>query len=300
MKEHFEAISKFRVRRGASGFDVFNDPEDMWHMLKMIVKAADISHACVDWAQHLEWSCRIQEEFYQQGEEESQLGYTKSPLCDRDSHTSYPKSQKGFLEFVVAPLFLELREADTEGLIASACLNQLYSNKDVWARYEAEGTVVEIPQRIQAMRTVPPREGGPPGFLPSARDWNEMPLVNGMPRRGPSATQSPTRGPRSSLVSGKRGPRLEPSKTLFTQNTLTSPAHRQSSILYRTQADSDEGDEDGSRSGESLSSRSHRAIRVGPPSATSTPFDKARRNVRWQTNHGNGATKDNDSSHSSW
>lgn len=65
------------------------------------MKMADLSHALVDWPQHLEWSLRVTEEFYQQGAEEANLQVPMSPLCDSSLHAEFAKSQGGFLQFVV-------------------------------------------------------------------------------------------------------------------------------------------------------------------------------------------------------
>jgi len=110
MKHHFEGISRFRVRRNSPEFDIRQNPEDLWLLLRMCIKAGDLAHAALDWNQHLEWSFGVVEEFYKQGEEEARFGLPKSPLCDRDMHDGFAKSQKGFIEFVVQPLFTELDE----------------------------------------------------------------------------------------------------------------------------------------------------------------------------------------------
>eukprot|EP01071_Lankesteria_metandrocarpae_P004065 Lankesteria_metandrocarpae@DN3349_c0_g1_i1.p1 len=108
MKQHFEGVTKFRVRRASPEFDYVKNPDDMWLMLKMCLKAGDLSHGALEWLQHTEWSFRVVEEFYKQGDEEASLGLPKSPLCDRATHKDLAKSQRGFLEFVVIPLFTEL------------------------------------------------------------------------------------------------------------------------------------------------------------------------------------------------
>lgn len=65
------------------------------------MKLADLSHGFVEWMQHLNWSLRVTEEFYQQGAEEASLKMPISPLCDSKTHGDFPKSQAGFLQFVV-------------------------------------------------------------------------------------------------------------------------------------------------------------------------------------------------------
>ena len=60
----------------------------------LILHLADISHPGKKWAEHLEWSDRLCQEFFCQGDRERSLGLPLSPLCDRD-HTNLPDSQIG-------------------------------------------------------------------------------------------------------------------------------------------------------------------------------------------------------------
>ena len=69
MKQHFEAISKFRVRRLNEEFSMHNSVEDRWATLRMCIKMGDIAHTAISWPEHFSMSCAITEEFYQQGDE---------------------------------------------------------------------------------------------------------------------------------------------------------------------------------------------------------------------------------------
>jgi hypothetical protein len=56
-------------------------------------------------------------EFFAQGEKERELGFSVSPLCNSEDIESIPKSQKGFINFLVKPLFTawtNYLEADPE------------------------------------------------------------------------------------------------------------------------------------------------------------------------------------------
>lgn len=150
---HFESVSKFRLRRQAAGFNFLTDIDDMWLVMRMCIKCADLSHALVDWNQHQAWSIRVVEEFYQQGEEEVQLGLPKSPLCDRSQHYDLAKSQKGFIEFVVQPLMSQMDELDVNERIADNCLRHLTYNKYKWEEFCRERKTLDIPQDIQDIRT---------------------------------------------------------------------------------------------------------------------------------------------------
>ncbi|OEH79698.1 hypothetical protein cyc_07785 [Cyclospora cayetanensis] len=75
---------------------------------ELCMRASDIGHGALKWKQHFEWTARATTEFYLQGDEESRLGRTMSPLCDRETHAQLATSQLGFLRHVVRPLFVEL------------------------------------------------------------------------------------------------------------------------------------------------------------------------------------------------
>ena len=56
----------------------------------------------------IEWTNRINNEFYKQGDKERELGLKVSPLCDR-INPNVEKSQIGFGRFVVLPLLERMR-----------------------------------------------------------------------------------------------------------------------------------------------------------------------------------------------
>ena len=55
---------------------------------------ADISHPGKPWQLHQQWTSRLIEEFFQQGDKEREKGLECSPLCDRNN-TLIPESQLG-------------------------------------------------------------------------------------------------------------------------------------------------------------------------------------------------------------
>merc|ERR1711988_1895683 len=67
-------------------------------------KAADICHATKETDLHVRWSEKIQQEFFVQGDNEKMLGIEVGMVNDRDT-LLMPKSQCGFLQFLVAPLY---------------------------------------------------------------------------------------------------------------------------------------------------------------------------------------------------
>ena len=77
--------------------------------MQLSMKCGDVSHPSRHIDVHLEWSRRISEEFYLQGDRERIRGMQVSPLCDRDvPASSYPQGQIGFINFVSKPVFVLL------------------------------------------------------------------------------------------------------------------------------------------------------------------------------------------------
>ena len=56
------------------------DVKDRMMVLKMAIKCADVSHTAKLEKMHYEWTQRIIEEFYLQGDEESQFNLPISPF----------------------------------------------------------------------------------------------------------------------------------------------------------------------------------------------------------------------------
>ena len=80
-------------------------------LMQLSIKCADVGHPSRLLEQHLEWSSRICEEFYCQGDKEKGKGMKISPLCDRNvSLSNYPQGQIGFINFVSKPCFTLLNE----------------------------------------------------------------------------------------------------------------------------------------------------------------------------------------------
>lgn len=86
--------------------------------LKLVIKAADLSHGSFEWSVHQQLSLAVAEEFWAQGDAEERMGLPKSPLCDRAKAHELAKQQVGFLEFLVVPLFAELAHVDPSDQIA--------------------------------------------------------------------------------------------------------------------------------------------------------------------------------------
>lgn len=71
--------------------------------MEMCIKLADINGPCKYHDIHVRWTYRIAEEFYEQGDEEAELGLPISPYMDRE-HPQLAKLQESFINHLVAPL----------------------------------------------------------------------------------------------------------------------------------------------------------------------------------------------------
>lgn len=77
---------------------------------KHLIHMSDIGHPLRPNATHLEWSGCIAQEFFSQGDQERELGMQPAALFDRDRAPSLATGQLGFLNFVVMPVWKQLRD----------------------------------------------------------------------------------------------------------------------------------------------------------------------------------------------
>ena len=98
---------------GIENFFMKQDPINSFNLklefLSFIIHAADISNPTKPLEIYKEWAQRCVEEFFMQGDLEKKLGLPISFNCDRNT-VSLPKSQLGFMDAIVSPLFTVLNE----------------------------------------------------------------------------------------------------------------------------------------------------------------------------------------------
>lgn len=139
------------------------------------MKCADVSSGAKPFRIHEKWTMRIAEEFYRQGDEEKRAGLSVADFMDRHK-VNLPKSQQGFIKFVVQPIFsawFELFPA------VMPCLSYIDDNLQVWKGME-QGHI-EMPEYLRPLppttqplkvATVPPTNlarDAKPGLNPSLR-----------------------------------------------------------------------------------------------------------------------------------
>ncbi|XP_073719748.1 high affinity 3',5'-cyclic-AMP phosphodiesterase 7A isoform X4 [Misgurnus anguillicaudatus] len=107
-------------------------------VLQMALKCADICNPCRPWELSKQWSEKVTEEFFHQGDIEKKHKLEVSPLCDNEANT-IASVQIGFMTYVVEPLFAEwARFSDT--WLSQTMLGHLGLNKASWSATEPEAS----------------------------------------------------------------------------------------------------------------------------------------------------------------
>jgi len=187
LKEHFRIVSEFRATRKVDPASVSGRGDQPLHgtildacmsdahlaeryfaedakkrlALSIAIKCADVSHPTRPWHVHRQWSSLVTEEFFQQGDREKALGLPVSPFSDRDDH-NLPKSQCGFISFMIQPLFDEFVSFVANSAV-SLPLRYMDRNKDRWERIRdgkaSDGFEVETPISVGDAKAAEDEEG---------------------------------------------------------------------------------------------------------------------------------------------
>ncbi|XP_027750485.1 high affinity cAMP-specific 3',5'-cyclic phosphodiesterase 7A isoform X5 [Empidonax traillii] len=105
-------------------------------VLQMALKCADICNPCRTWELSKQWSEKVTEEFFHQGDIEKKYHLGVSPLCDRQTET-IANIQIGFMTYLVEPLFGEwARFSNTR--LSQTMLGHLGLNKASWKGVQRE------------------------------------------------------------------------------------------------------------------------------------------------------------------
>lgn len=124
--DHFSHVKEYQARRQGGPFDPESEA-DRFLLMKVALKAADISHTCKSSDLHFMWTERITREFHKQGDEEREMG--KKVAGPMDRNVDVPASQAGFIKFLVLPLYEAFCEDFKESQL---CLQQLRANHAHW------------------------------------------------------------------------------------------------------------------------------------------------------------------------
>eukprot|EP00193_Tetraselmis_chui_P014243 CAMPEP_0177786132 /NCGR_PEP_ID=MMETSP0491_2-20121128/20751_1 /TAXON_ID=63592 /ORGANISM="Tetraselmis chuii, Strain PLY429" /LENGTH=1294 /DNA_ID=CAMNT_0019307305 /DNA_START=95 /DNA_END=3979 /DNA_ORIENTATION=+ len=114
MGQHFDLLSKFSTKMSGvepqhEGYTATVDA-NLVLVLQVAMKAADLGHCVSRLPTHYYWSKCLEQEFFAQGDRERAVGiFPLSPLMNRDATSCMEaKSQLGFFDFIVMPLFTTL------------------------------------------------------------------------------------------------------------------------------------------------------------------------------------------------
>ncbi|XP_051541776.1 cAMP-specific 3',5'-cyclic phosphodiesterase 4D-like isoform X3 [Myxocyprinus asiaticus] len=88
----------------SSGVLLLDNYSDRIQVLQNMVHCADLSNPTKPLQLYRQWTDRIMEEFFSQGDKERERGMEISPMCDKHN-ASVEKSQVGFIDYIVHPLW---------------------------------------------------------------------------------------------------------------------------------------------------------------------------------------------------
>lgn len=110
-------------------------PEDRSLALQMCLKCADVGHVYCKPEVHLKWVQRLEQENFNQGDQEKERGQAvTSALMDREKG-GITKSQCGFFQIVVLPLYESLGSAFPS---VTPLTDSIYNNFRLWQRIEED------------------------------------------------------------------------------------------------------------------------------------------------------------------
>uniref|UniRef100_UPI003AAB9019 3',5'-cyclic-AMP phosphodiesterase 4B-like isoform X4 n=1 Tax=Centroberyx gerrardi TaxID=166262 RepID=UPI003AAB9019 len=138
----------------SSGVLLLDNYTDRMQVLRNMVHCADLSNPTKSLDLYRQWTDRIMDEFFHQGDRERERGMEISPMCDK--HTaSVERTQVGFIDYIVHPLWETW--ADLVHPDAQDILDTLEDNRN-W--YQSM-----IPQSPSPPFYTSDGEGGPHGEL---------------------------------------------------------------------------------------------------------------------------------------
>jgi hypothetical protein len=140
-------------------------------VLDAIVHLADLSGPTKPWELSKTWSARVLKEFYEQGDQERALGIPMEPLND-GSKVNVAKGQKGFISYVVAPLWAIWEDFHLAGFPEdrAKCIpvQNMEDNVAKWEAMIADGDVEGHTFVNQVLgSTIPPAASGSPVERPT-------------------------------------------------------------------------------------------------------------------------------------
>ena len=140
--QHFSLITKFKGKFHTSQSEVL--PEDRVTALSYLLHAADISNPAKPWNLCRRWAGLVLKEFWAQGDQERIHGMEIGYMMDRYS-INVAKSQLGFIDVIVAPVFCALREVVAK--FEDPCI-LLATNREKWSERINDSVIIDEERTI--------------------------------------------------------------------------------------------------------------------------------------------------------
>lgn len=135
--EHLDAASNSKQTASADPVQHPYMPttvQESTSALQIMLKCADLGHLALGWESHVQWVDRLETEFFAQGDMEKTREFPEiSFLMDRE-RPGVSRTQTGFFQFVVMPLFTSLVRAFPA---AMPMMEQVETNFESWRDDEA-------------------------------------------------------------------------------------------------------------------------------------------------------------------
>jgi len=139
MSEHFKTVAATKSLILSRNKNDGNNNDYSWNILKYMMHLSDISNPTKASPLFINWADRIVEEFFNQGDKESEMGIPISLLCDRHT-TKMADSQIGFISFVVRESFEVLALAVPE--VTERIMPTLERNMKYWTNEKEKASQI--------------------------------------------------------------------------------------------------------------------------------------------------------------
>lgn len=135
MSQHMELTSRFEAMAG--GMFSKHNREHRALLLSVLLKCADIGNPTRPFEICRQWAELVQEEFFLQGDSEKRNHLTVSPYMDRQQGNLLSKMQLNFIDYLVLPLYSNLKLVQQD---ISICVDNLLANRTRWSQMLASAS----------------------------------------------------------------------------------------------------------------------------------------------------------------
>ncbi|XP_034168315.2 cAMP-specific 3',5'-cyclic phosphodiesterase 4D isoform X4 [Pangasianodon hypophthalmus] len=208
----------------SSGVLLLDNYSDRIQVLQNMVHCADLSNPTKPLQLYRQWTDRIMEEFFSQGDRERERGMEISPMCDKHN-ASVEKSQVGFIDYIVHPLWETW--ADLVHPDAQDILDTLEDNREWY-----QSTIPQSPSPA-------PEQNDESGRPAATNTTDKFQFELTLEEDGETDTEKDSGSQAEEEEEEEEEEEDEDSKTLCTQNSECTE------IPLDEQAEGEEGEEEG-------------------------------------------------------